>query len=195
MRKRKSVQERKEEVFSAINQIIAEKGFSEVSTTEVAKKLGVTQPAIYKYFSSKDEMILYYLDYIEQQLKEILKKAQSKENVEEQLKIIYQEYLLFIEKTKIIPRIIFSDVIYLGSDKKLKRLKDILQSFEKHIKEIFKKGKEKGLFNNYDEEALVKFYTGSMLSLSLDWMINNMNYPLSSKADHLFNHFKKGFFN
>ncbi len=195
MRKRKSVQERKEEVFSAINQIIAEKGFSEVSTTEVAKKLGVTQPAIYKYFNSKDEMILYYLDYIEQQLKEILKKAKSKDDIEDQLRTIYKEYLLFIEKTKIIPRIIFSDVIYLGSDKKLNRLKEILQNFEKHIKEIFKDGKQKGLFSKYDEEALVKFFTGSILSQSLDWMINNMSYPLSSKADYLFNHFKEGFFN
>ncbi len=195
MRKRKSVNERKEEVYSAITQIIAEKGLSEVSTTEVAKKLGVTQPAIYKYFKSKDEMILYYLNYIEHQLNKILERASSKTTVEEQLKSICEDYLSFIEKTRIIPRIIFSDVIYLGHPSKKERLKQIVDNYEDGVKEIIKKGIEKGVIKNIDEEILVRFLIGCIFSMVLDWMLNNMSYSLSNKADLLFDTFKKGFFN
>ncbi len=195
MRKRKSIEERKEEVFSAINQIIAEKGLSEVSTTEVAKKLGVTQPAIYKYFNSKDEMIIYYLDYLEQYLKSIIKNAKEKKQIEDQLKSIYRDYLSFIEKTKIIPRIIFSDVIYIGDNRKREKLKTIIQTFEKDIKEILKNGQKNGLFNNYDIDTLLKFYIGALMSETSHWMLSNMSYQLSNQADILFNHFRKGFFN
>jgi len=194
LRKRKSVNERKEEVYSAITQIIAEKGLSEVSTTEVAKKLGVTQPAIYKYFSSKDEMIVYYLDYLEQQLKEILNKAKEKRSEEEKLRTIYREYLAFIERTRIIPRIIFSDVIYLGNNHKRERLKKIIDSFEGDIKEIIKTGIKNGVIKKLEPELLLRFFIGCILSAVLDWMLCNMSYSLSNRADRLFSTFKKGFF-
>ncbi len=194
MRKRKSVNERKEEVYSAITQIIAERGLSEVSTTEVAKKLGVTQPAIYKYFSSKDEMIVYYLDYLEQQLQEILEKARNKKSVEDKLKTIYREYLAFIERTKIIPRIIFSDVIYLGNHHKRERLKKIIDSYEEEIRGIIEDGIKNGVLKNIDSEQLLRFFIGCILSAVLDWMLCNMNYSLSKRADKLFSTFKKGFF-
>ncbi len=55
-RKRLSSEERREEFVQKAIEFFAEEGFAS-STRELAKRLGVTQPLLYRYFDSKDELI------------------------------------------------------------------------------------------------------------------------------------------
>lgn len=55
-RKRLSSEERREEFLQKSIEFFAEEGF-ESSTRELAKRLGVTQPLLYRYFASKDDLI------------------------------------------------------------------------------------------------------------------------------------------
>ncbi len=55
-RKRLSSKERREEFVQKAIEFFAENGFDS-STRELAKRLGVTQPLLYRYFNSKDELI------------------------------------------------------------------------------------------------------------------------------------------
>lgn len=55
-RKRLSSQERREEFIAKAIEFFAENGF-ESSTRELASRLGVTQPLLYRYFPSKDDLI------------------------------------------------------------------------------------------------------------------------------------------
>ena len=55
-RKRLSSEERREEFVQKAIEFFAEQGFDS-STRELAKRLGVTQPLLYRYFESKDDLI------------------------------------------------------------------------------------------------------------------------------------------
>ncbi len=55
-RKRLSSEERREEFLASAIEFFAEEGFSS-STRELAKRLDVTQPLLYRYFSSKEDLI------------------------------------------------------------------------------------------------------------------------------------------
>jgi len=194
LRKRKSIEERKEEVFMIISQIIAEKGLSEVSTVEVAKRLGVSQPAIYKYFKNKDEMIVYFLEHLKDQLEEVLKKASRGKTTREKLKLIYKEHFKLIEKTRILPRVIFSDVVYLGNPDKKKALKEAILGYKKGITEIIKEGIEKGEVVDIDPEIGARFFIGTIIASTLTWMLNDMKFKLSGEVDRLMKNLDKMLF-
>lgn len=55
-RKRLSSKERREEFLQKAVEFFAEEGFAS-STRELAKRLDVTQPLLYRYFDSKDDLI------------------------------------------------------------------------------------------------------------------------------------------
>lgn len=55
-RKRLPYEERREEFVQNAIEFFAEEGF-ESSTRELARRLGVTQPLLYRYFPSKDDLI------------------------------------------------------------------------------------------------------------------------------------------
>jgi len=185
VRKRKSIEERKEEVFIIISQIIAEQGLSEVSTVEVAKRLGVSQPAIYKYFKNKDEMIIYFVEHLKKQLKEIIEKAKEEKTSRDKLKKIYTEHLKLLQKTKILPRVIFSDVIYLGNPQKKEKLKEAILYYKEGITKIFEDGIKKGEIVEIDPNMGARFFIGSIISTTLMWMLNNMNYKMTNDIEKL----------
>jgi len=195
VKKRKSVKERKEEVFYVISQIIAEKGLSEVSTVEVAKRLGVSQPAIYKYFKNKDEMIIYYLKHLKDLLKEVIEKAEKGKTSEDKIRIILTEHFRLLERTKILPRIVFSDVIYFGDPEKKLSLKDTVSFYKEGIKDIIIDGIKNGEIRKIDPEFGVRVVIGTILSSTLFWMLDDMRYRIIDEVDFLMENIKKTLFN
>jgi len=193
-KRRKPVSQRKEEVFLIISQIIAEKGLSEVSTTEVAKRLGVSQPAIYKYFKSKDEMIIYFLENLKEQLSDIIKKAKKEKDTEKRLRRIYTEHFKLLERTKILPRVVFSDVIHIGKKEKKEKLKEVVNMYREGIKEILQEGIKKGEIKSIDPEVGARFFIGSILSTTLFWMLNNMEKSITDETESLTENLKKMLF-
>ncbi len=188
---RKKVSERRKEVFFAISEIISSKGLSEVSTTEIAKKLGVSQPALYKYFKSKDEMIIYFLAELKNHLLDILKEANKGKNTLEKLKILYEKHLELIEKTKILPRVIFSDNIYIGNEAKRKKLKEVIETYMNGIKDIILEGKIKGEIKDIDENMLSRFIIGSIISSTLVWFLHNYSFELKGESEKLIKELEK----
>ncbi len=191
---RKPIKERKEEIFWIIVDIISEHGFMCVSTVEIAKRLGVSQPAIYKYFPNKEEIIVYFLDNLKDILSEIVANAKKGKTTEEKLSLLYQHHLELVEKTKILPRVVFSDEIYLDSSKKRKKLKEVITSYKKKIKKIVEDGIKKGDLKDLDPDMIVRIFLGSILSTSLDWMLNDMSYSLVGEKDKLMDYLKKTIF-
>jgi len=194
VKKRKSIEERKEEVFYVISQIITEKGLSEVSTVEVAKRLGVSQPAIYKYFKNKDEMIIYYLKHLKDLLKDVLKKAEKGKNTEEKIRIILTEHFRLLERTKILPRVVFSDVVYLGDPDKRLNLKDAVFFYRDGIKEIISDGIKKGEIKDIDPEFGARVIIGIILSSTLLWMLRDMRYRMIDEIEFVMENIKKSLF-
>ena len=62
-RKRLSSEARREDFINQAIEFFAEEGF-ESSTRGLAKKLGVTQPLLYRYFPSKNDLISEVYDAV-----------------------------------------------------------------------------------------------------------------------------------
>lgn len=99
-RKRLPSQERRAEFIEKAIAFFAEEGF-ESSTRELAKRLGVTQPLLYRYFPSKDDLIseVYQTVYIRrwQPEWEALISDRSRP-LEERLRDFYTAYINAISK-------------------------------------------------------------------------------------------------
>lgn len=56
-------------ILNTSYRLFAEKGFDQTSMSFIAKELGITKPAIYYYFSSKEKLIQTLFDYIIDEIK------------------------------------------------------------------------------------------------------------------------------
>jgi len=191
MQIRKDIETRKEEVFTVIAEIIAEQGIASVSTKCVAQKLNVSQPALYKYFKNRDEMLIGFLDHMTVLLIEILARINSFETSEEKLRAFYQEQLTLIEKTKILPKVLFFEELHLNDSEKRDKLREMVNIFEEGIKHIIVEGINRQEITDVDPDTAVQFIKGVILSAYLNWILAGMNYSLVDEKDKFMTFLKK----
>jgi len=57
-------EERQAQIIDEAIKIIHEQGYSALAIRELAKRVGITEPAIYRHFTNKDEIIAGILDRV-----------------------------------------------------------------------------------------------------------------------------------
>ena len=57
MAKTRKTGPRREQILRAAEKIFAEKGFHETTISDIAKGAGLSEPTLYEYFSSKEEIL------------------------------------------------------------------------------------------------------------------------------------------
>ena len=74
--KRHAPESRKQQIVETVLQLVAEQGSEAVSAQLVADRIGVTQPAVFRHFPTKEAIWLAVMDWLEERLKEIFETAE-----------------------------------------------------------------------------------------------------------------------
>ena len=146
---------KKEAIFTATKELLAEVGFSEISISKIAKRAGVSAATIYVYFENKDDMLKkLYLDVkrsmAEATVELIDESLPIRVNVERSirgyLKFILENRLdyLFIEQ--------FSNSPLLWN----LSIKEELPSFGA-LHSVIEKGRREGILRQADDMLLLTF--------------------------------------
>ena len=64
--------DRKAEIINATLELVSEYGLAAVSMNQIAEKLGITKPALYKHFASREEIIKSMYSFLRGQAKQSL---------------------------------------------------------------------------------------------------------------------------
>ena len=64
--------DRKTEIINATLELASEYGLAAVSMNQIAEKLGITKPALYKHFASREEIIKAMYSFLRGQAKQNL---------------------------------------------------------------------------------------------------------------------------
>lgn len=99
MAKARKTGPRSEQILSAAEHVFAQKGFHTATMAEIAKRAGVTEPTLYEYFSSKEEILFTIPLETSRKLGELIDfhMAMAKGTVNKLRVIIY--LLLWIHQT------------------------------------------------------------------------------------------------
>lgn len=174
-------EDKKELIRKAAIKIIAEKGFYNTRTSQIAKEAGIAVGTIYNYFDSKEE-ILEYIFYIE------LEKRLAFIN------IVMKKELDTISKLKLFLELHFTEIknnIELGKilvrEKEFPRnegsdyIASFLQKIPHALSLILKKGIEKGEIKPCNPEVVGSMVFGAIQGL-VEKAITSNQFDLFDKA-------------
>ena len=78
-------------------QLFAERGYHETSLNDLARRLGVSKPALYYYIKSKDDILLQCLDVAMEDIRAALAEAEAcRQDARQKLKIFVQHYVALL---------------------------------------------------------------------------------------------------
>ena len=177
---KENVVSRKQQIARAAMEIISEEGLHNLVMVKIAKRVGVTDAAIYKHFRSKDDMLLYMMEDLEKSMIDrFIAHIGHVVDPIDQLYNLLSFQFEFIEENKGIPRIIFSESLQQQNKEIKVKIANLLTNYLQIIKDILNAAKKSGQVNEtIDVDAAASIFVGMIQSSVVFWALSDFSYSL-----------------
>lgn len=168
---------RQEQIKRAVLDIIADEGLQNVSTRNLAARIGLSEGAIFKHFATKRDIIYGIIEDVENDLLgELRKISLSSSDAKTKLYNYLCANVTYLRENRGVTILLFSEATHLG-DKQLKeKLSQILYQQKQFIIKIVKDGIVEGVWNPLIEpEDFAIIYMGIPTSFNIDYILNKNN--------------------
>lgn len=176
------------EIIEAATQLIDEGGVQNVTTKSLAKKMNFSEPAIYRHFKNKTEVLSSILDFFHQGLKLKINQVISENTtgIEKLGSIIAFQFEHF-SKNPAIVMVIFSETSFQHERKLSEMVKKIMLNKKKVVAGIIEQGREDGSIRaDVGVEQLASIFLGSMRFTLLQWRLNGYQGDLMREGAQLY---------
>ena len=179
--------ERQIEILHETKELIGEKGIQNFTIKNLASKMSFSEPAIYRHFKDKTEILTSLLNYnseiINTQVDQIL---DSKDNTLTRFEKILNFKLSHIEKNPSIVMIVFAENAYQNCDRLSEIVAKIMKRRTERMIKLLKEGqKNNEIRNDVNTQQLAKIIQGGIRETILSWKLSGFKTSLSQEGKKL----------
>lgn len=165
---------RQGQIKKAVLEIISSEGIGKLSTRNLASKIGVTEGALFRHFSSKKEIMLSILDDVKNELLANQGKItfSAELNADEKLFKFLCTHITYLIENKGITILLFSEAAHMNEPLLKKGLREILLTQKEYISRIIKQGMNEGVWDkSLNVENVATLYMGIPISLNIEMIL------------------------
>jgi TetR/AcrR family transcriptional regulator, fatty acid metabolism regulator protein len=176
---------RKEQIVEAALGLIAAHGVRRLSMAALARRVGLVPSALYRHFSSKQEILQAAVAFIGQKATENLKSVQKMTpHSLDRLKLLLTEVIKMIRELQAMPRIIFSEGISTDHPEAKQQAYGMLQGVFKRIEGIIREGQERGEIRaDLDAKSLAVIFWGMVPAAVILWHVSDGQFDVTRHAE------------
>ena len=166
---------RQGQIKKAVLEIISSEGIGKLSTRNLAAKIGVTEGALFRHFSSKKEIMLSILDDVKNELLVEQERItySSSLTAEQKLFDFLCRHITYLIENKGITILLFSEAAHMNEPLLKKGLREILLTQKEYISRIIKQGMNEGVWDkSLNVENAATLYMGIPISLNIEMILN-----------------------
>lgn len=183
---------KKDQVIEAARELFHQFGFKKVSMDEIAAKAGVTKKTIYMYFSSKEELLKYFIQEEILNMEKIVRNIESKnldffETVNQAVYAILQ-----YRKKREFLTIMTREAEWLKNPIIIDSLKMIDDRIQNYIRNKLETAKEKGFIDYKDLDVTTFLIYKMYIALIIEWDDKNEDLDEQMIAQSISEILKKG---
>jgi AcrR family transcriptional regulator len=141
---------RRHEIFAATAHLFLEKGFAETSMRELAEAAGMGKSSLYDYFSTKDEILLWYFEDELEDLTALAREiaGQPLPAVEKLRQILHKQLERLLEKKEFYSKLTV-EVQRLGAEGQ-RRIQVKRHEYQDLLRSLVEAGIQEGAFRRVD---------------------------------------------
>ncbi|RUA34283.1 MAG: TetR/AcrR family transcriptional regulator [Bacteroidetes bacterium] len=183
----KEITNRQLEIIEAAGKILTASGVGGLTIKNLAKEMNFSESAIYRHFSSKQDIIIAMLEYLAKNMDERYGVAISEnQTVEEKFINLFTSQFTFFKSNPYFVVAVFSDGLMEESQKVNDAIHKIMTVKMKHLKPIIMQGQKDDIFTNeISVEELLNVVMGSFRLFMFKWRIADFNYDIEEPGHKL----------
>jgi AcrR family transcriptional regulator len=175
------------EIIEAAGKILTVSGVSGLTIKNLAKEMKFSESAIYRHFTSKEEIIVAMLEYLAETLNESLNKTiQEGNNSEAKFRAIFKCLINFFVKNPHFVVAVFSDGLLEESQRINEMLLKLMNVKMKYLMPIIMEGQQQNVFTNaITTEEMMHIVMGSFKLQMFKWRTANFQFDLKRNGENM----------
>ncbi|MBO6884162.1 MAG: TetR/AcrR family transcriptional regulator [Marivita sp.] len=184
---RQSAEERKTQIVAAVLRLADEIGPDRLSTTDVARAIGLSQPAIFRHFPTKNELWLAVAEDIAEQLKAAWTAAETlATGPNDRLKALIEAQLSAIAHTPALPSILFSRELQVENPGLRNVFREILGAYQGRLVSAIRDQQASGdLQGDESPEDIAILLTSLVQGVAIRWTLGARGFSLVDEGVRL----------
>ena len=170
----KEFTDRQIEIMEAATNRISKYGIQNLTIKTLAEDIGLSEPALYRHFKSKNEILLCLLEYFKTEMKNRIQSIPLKatDTEADKLRAIFNSQLqTFVSKPAIVS-VIFAESIFHYEEKLSNKVSEIMDMMQNYVKNNIKQGQESGQYNKLmGASTLTTILIGGIRMTVLKWKL------------------------
>lgn len=184
---------RQEQIVHAAVAIVAGDGLKQLSVARVARRVGIVPSALYRHFSSKDDILDAVLLSVQERLTQNARAAREEgANAVERLHALFERHLALIHEHPGLPWLVFSEEVYAGQPKRRARMFKGIRAYLDRVADIVREGQERGQVGaDVDAAAAAVLFLGLVQPPAILSHLSAGTFDLRSHAEQAWGLYEK----
>jgi AcrR family transcriptional regulator len=183
-KQRQSTESRQAEIISTMVRLSAERSPAEITTSDIAKAMQVTQGALFRHFETKEAIRLAVVGWIEEALMtELLAAKEKAPDPLTALKAMFMAHVGFAKAHPGAPRLIFGELQQADESPVKQRVQQIMQRYRQPLSHTLTQAIEAKLIRaNIDCPSAAALFLGAIQGLVIQSMLSGNTEQMEQQA-------------
>ena len=189
-----SAQERRSATVETVIALAAEQNPNSITTTAIAKRMGVTQGALFRHFPSKDAILDAVMQWVAERLLSALDAAAREANSPlGALEAMFMANVEFVARHPGVPRMMFGELQHAGMTAPKRMAQTLIRQYGERLHALIERGKSAGeIPAMLDSGAAATMFIGTVQGLVMQSLIAGDIAGLRAAAPGVFAIFRRG---
>jgi AcrR family transcriptional regulator len=185
---RLSSEARQTQIIETVIALAARQSPGQITTQEIANAIGFTQGALFRHFPNKEAVWLAAIDWVEENLLNILESAAKKtDSPVGGLQAVFFSHIDFVMARPGVPRLIFNELQQPADSAIKAAVRKLLQRYRKLVTGLIEAATVCGeIDRNIDSVAATTLFLGSIQGLVMQSMVADNVPAMHKTAEKIF---------
>lgn len=186
--------ERRAATVEAVVDLAAEQNLSDITTTAIAQRMGLTQGALFRHFPTKDAILQAVMSWVtERLLARVDKAAEGTTSPVAALEAVFMTHIDFVSEHPGVPRMLFGELQRPGETLPKRMVQTLIQHYGERLHRLLEAGKAQGeLDAGLDVDAAAVLFIGTIQGLVMQSLLAGKVCRIRRDAPAVFAIYRRG---
>ncbi len=189
----KQLTDRQEEIIKASIEIISEKGIQKLTIKNLSKKIGISEPAIYRHFENKIGILLAILAKFENyMLSDKVVPEDTEMSPIIKLEGIFTHHFTYFDRNPAFAAVVFAEEIFRDDNRLSEKIHAIITKNFEMMLSMVKKGQASGeIRSDIEGDQIVLIIMGGLRLIVKKWKLSNHGFSIEDEGAKLWSTINK----
>lgn len=169
--------------------LISERGIQGMTMKNLSRKIGISEPAIYRHYENKIEILIAILDIFKEHVASIFEQElHANRSPLEKIEDLFMQHFSSFSHNPSLVSVIFSEEIFRNEPTLINKIYEVIEKNASILRSIIKQGQASNeIRTDIGANHLAIITMGSLRLFVKQWQFNNYVFDLNVKGKELVN--------